>query len=55
MSILFILVPLAMLLTASAVGAFAWSVQRGQLDDLTTPALRILEQETPARKTSDRA
>jgi cbb3-type cytochrome oxidase maturation protein len=45
MTILFVLVPLAILLTATAVGAFAWSVAEGQLDDLTTPALRVLEDE----------
>jgi cbb3-type cytochrome oxidase maturation protein len=45
MSILFVLVPLALLLAASAVAAFVWSVQHGQMDDLTTPALRMLEQD----------
>jgi cbb3-type cytochrome oxidase maturation protein len=45
MSILFILVPLAVLLTATAVTAFVWSVAQGQLDDLSTPALRVLEDE----------
>lgn len=49
MTILFILVPLAMLLTATAVGAFAWSVAEGQLDDLTTPALRVLQDEERQR------
>jgi cbb3-type cytochrome oxidase maturation protein len=45
MSILFVLVPLAVLLAATAVVAFIWSVQNGQMDDLTTPALRMLEQD----------
>jgi cbb3-type cytochrome oxidase maturation protein len=45
MSILFVLVPLAILLTASAVAAFVWSVNKGQLDDLTTPALRALQED----------
>jgi cbb3-type cytochrome oxidase maturation protein len=52
MTILFVLVPLAMLLTSAAVAAFAWSVHRGQLDDLTTPALRMLEQDEAAVKSS---
>ncbi len=46
MSALFVLVPLALLISAAFVGTFIWSVRRGQFDDLETPALRILiEQE----------
>ena len=43
MSTLFVVVPLALLVSALAVGAFVWSVRRGQLDDLETPALRMLQ------------
>ena len=43
MSVLFLVVPLALLASAAAVAAFIWAVQRGQLDDLTTPAHRMLE------------
>ncbi len=42
MSVLFIVVPLALLIAAGAVFAFIWMVGGGQLDDLDTPALRIL-------------
>ena len=42
MSALFVVVPLALVVSALAVGAFVWSVRRGQLDDLQTPALRML-------------
>ena len=42
MSVLEIVVPLAVLVVAAAVGAFAWAVRRGQFDDLTTPAVRAL-------------
>jgi cbb3-type cytochrome oxidase maturation protein len=42
MSILFALIPLAMLLLAFAVWAFFWAVRSGQFDDLDTPAVRIL-------------
>lgn len=45
MTILFILVPLAILLSGIAVLAFAWSARSGQLDDLHTPALRMLHEE----------
>ncbi len=42
MTILYVLVPLAVLCGIGAVVAFLWAVQSGQLDDLETPALRIL-------------
>lgn len=42
MSILFALIPLAMLLLAFAIWAFFWAVRSGQFDDLDTPAVRIL-------------
>lgn len=46
MTTLFIVVPLALIVSALAVAAFVWSVKHGQLDDLSTPALRMLEDET---------
>jgi cbb3-type cytochrome oxidase maturation protein len=42
MSILYLLIPLALLLLAVAVWAFFWAVGSGQFDDLDTPAMRIL-------------
>ncbi len=42
MSALFVVLPLAVFVSALAVGAFLWAARRGQLDDLDTPALRIL-------------
>jgi cbb3-type cytochrome oxidase maturation protein len=42
MSVLFVLIPVALLLVAIAVGAFVWAARRGQFDDLTTPALRAM-------------
>ena len=42
MTILYVLVPLALLCGAGAVFAFIWAVESGQLDDLDTPPLRIL-------------
>lgn len=47
MSVLFIVVPLAILLAAIAVGAFVWSVKRGQYDDVDTPAVRMLHDDEP--------
>jgi cbb3-type cytochrome oxidase maturation protein len=42
MSVLYVLVPVALGLVLLAVGAYVWSVQSGQFDDLDTPALRPL-------------
>jgi len=43
MTALFLVVPLALLISGLAVYAFVWSVNQGQMDDLQTPALRMLE------------
>ena len=42
MSILYVLIPLALLLLGLAVWAFFWAVGSGQFDDLEGPAHRIL-------------
>ena len=42
MSILYLLIPLALLLLGGAVWAFFWAVGNGQFDDLDTPAIHIL-------------
>ena len=43
MSIIYVIFPLALVIAAVALGAFIWSVRKGQFDDLDTPALRMLE------------
>lgn len=48
MSALLILIPVSLVLLGIAVWAFFWAVDRGQFDDLDTPALRILETDAPA-------
>jgi len=45
MSALYIALPLALLLALAGVIAFIWSVRSGQMDDLETPALRILSED----------
>jgi cbb3-type cytochrome oxidase maturation protein len=50
MSILFALIPLAMLLLAFAIWAFFWAVRTGQFDDLETPAVRILLDDDDERR-----
>lgn len=42
MSVIFLVLPLALLVVLAAVAAFAWAARRGQFDDLTTPAIRML-------------
>ena len=42
MEIVILLVPLAIMLVAVAVGIFLWALRRGQFDDLESPAWRIL-------------
>lgn len=42
MSVLFLLIPMAVILAGVAVGAFLWSVHKGQFDDLDTPAIRAV-------------
>ena len=45
MEILIILLPLALLLGATFIGAFIWSARKGQYDDLETPRFRMLLEE----------
>lgn len=42
MSVLYVLLPLALIASALAVTAFVWCVRAGQIDDLDTPPWRIL-------------
>jgi cbb3-type cytochrome oxidase maturation protein len=50
MSVIYVLVVLALLLVGAAVWAFAWAVRRGEMDDLETPAIRIVFDEEPRRR-----
>lgn len=42
MTVLYLLVPLALVLAGCAVMTFAWAVRTGQYEDLETPAVRML-------------
>ncbi len=61
MSAIFIVLPLALCVSALAVGAFVWAVRRGEFDDLETPARRMLaddatspvQDETPEQQPED--
>lgn len=49
------LLPLALLIAAIAVGFFVWAARTGQFDDLDTPAIRILfDDEEPSRRQESR-
>ena len=48
MSVMFLLIPVALLLVLAAVLAFLWAAGRGQFDDLDTPPLRALSDD-PSR------
>ena len=51
MSILFVMIPLAMLLLAAAIWAFFWAVRSGQFDDLEAQGTLVLfDDEPPTRK-----
>lgn len=47
MTALYIVLPLALVIAAGAVVAFAWTVRSGQLDDVDTPPRRILFDDEP--------
>jgi cbb3-type cytochrome oxidase maturation protein len=44
-SVIYLVLPLALVIVGAAVAAFAWSARSGQMDDLETPALRVLHDE----------
>ncbi len=55
METIFVLLPLALLIAAIAVGFFVWAAKTGQFDDLDTPAVRILFDDPPSPRSHDRA
>jgi cbb3-type cytochrome oxidase maturation protein len=49
MSVLFIVVPLALIVVLVAVIAYIWSARGGQFDDLDTPPVRMLHDDDAKR------
>lgn len=49
MTVLFVVLPLAVVLSVLAVAAFLWATRVGQFDDLDTPAVRLLCDELAER------
>jgi cbb3-type cytochrome oxidase maturation protein len=54
MSVLYIVLPLAILFALGAVLTFIWATRDGQFDDLDTARLRMLHDDAPARPDSKR-
>ncbi len=50
MSVLYIVLPLALIVVGVAVFAYLWAAKRGQFDDLETPAMRALHDDPPMKK-----
>ena len=53
MDVIYFLIPLALILLASAIAAFMWAARSGQFEDLDREAHRILfdeDLEKPAKK-----
>lgn len=51
MSVIFLVLPLALVLGAGFLIAFLWATRQGQFDDLETPAIRLaLEDDSPLPK-----
>ena len=55
MSVMFILLPLALLLAGVALVVFVLAARAGQFDDLDTPALRILHDDIAIVAPGERA
>jgi cbb3-type cytochrome oxidase maturation protein len=49
MGMLFVFTGLGLLLFIGAVAALVWSIRSGQLDDLDTPAMRVLTDDAAPR------
>jgi cbb3-type cytochrome oxidase maturation protein len=52
MSVIFLVLPLALLIVGAAVAAWVWAARSGQFDDTDTPASRVLVDDAEATSTS---
>ncbi|GJM18155.1 MAG: hypothetical protein DHS20C14_03680 [Phycisphaeraceae bacterium] len=50
MSVIFIMLPAALVLAAIGVAAFVWAARKGQFDDFDTPPVRaVFDDDDPPR------
>jgi cbb3-type cytochrome oxidase maturation protein len=54
MSVIFMILPFTLLLSAVAAVAFAWATRSGQFDDLKTPAVRAVHDQSAVDATRTR-
>lgn len=56
MSVIYIVLPLALLVVAAGVAAYVWAARSGQFDDTTTPPMRTLveDDDVPPAEGPDR-
>jgi cbb3-type cytochrome oxidase maturation protein len=45
MTILYLVVPLALVIVSVGVLGYLWAVKNGQMDDLETPGIRVIRDE----------
>jgi len=50
MSVMYLILPLALIVVFIAVIAFVWAARRGQFDDLDTPPMRVLHDDSEKKK-----
>jgi cbb3-type cytochrome oxidase maturation protein len=55
MEVMLVLIGFSLLAAAGFLVAFIWALRRGQFDDLTTPAIRMLFESHPPKKQSVRS
>jgi cbb3-type cytochrome oxidase maturation protein len=54
MEVVLVLIVSSLAVATGFLVAFIWALRRGQFDDLTTPAIRMLFESGTAEKQSDR-
>ena len=52
MSVIYIVLPLALLVVAAGVVAYVWAARTGQFDDTTTPPIRTVIEDDDAVPTA---
>lgn len=50
MSIMYVILPVALIVVFIAVIGFVWAARKGQFDDLETPAMRALHDDVESKK-----